>query len=184
MKIYVSLCLWHSEYITQIFGFTLNFDLKVMLPIYYIMLAHDIRGGWWCYGSRGWTCSPISHYILLPCDRGQQRTVWQNDVWHGSAYEVKVWHWIPPWKKWHPLIFINACEHLWSPNSGCEYSETVGGAFQQWWQQHERQATFWKAMQIFTSSTCRHLFMAAKNAQLMVTMLKSSVLYLRICSIK
>ena len=40
---------------------------------YFIMLAHNIRGRrWWC-GSRGWTFPPIFHYMLLPCDRWQQR---------------------------------------------------------------------------------------------------------------
>jgi len=32
------------------------------------MLAHGIRGRWWCYASRGWTFPPISHCILLPCN--------------------------------------------------------------------------------------------------------------------
>jgi len=36
------------------------------------------------------------------------------------------------WKKWHLLTFTDACEHLWRPTSGCELSEVVGGAFQQW----------------------------------------------------
>jgi len=31
----------------------------------------------------------------------------------------------------------------------------MGGAFQQWRQQHERRAMFWTAMQIFTSTACR-----------------------------
>ena len=43
-------------------------------------------------------------------------------------------------------------EHLWGPNSGCYPSETAGGAFQQWQQQCERQATFQMAMQTFTSA--------------------------------
>ena len=38
------------------------------------MLARNIRGECWCYGSRGWTFLPIFHYILLPCDRWQQRS--------------------------------------------------------------------------------------------------------------
>jgi len=36
---------------------------------YFIMLAHDIRGGCWWYDSRRQTFSTIFHYILLPCDR-------------------------------------------------------------------------------------------------------------------
>ena len=37
-------------------------------------------------------------------------------------------------------------ECLWRPNSGCEHSEAVDGAFQQWWQQCERQVVFWTAL--------------------------------------
>jgi len=37
---------------------------------YFMMLACDIRGGCWWYGSR--TFPPISHCILLLCDRWQQ----------------------------------------------------------------------------------------------------------------
>jgi len=32
-------------------------------------------------------------------------------------------------KKWHPLTHT---ERLWRPNGGCEHSEAVGGALQQW----------------------------------------------------
>ena len=34
-------------------------------------------------------------------------------------------------KEWHPVTFINACEHLWRPNHGCEHSEVMGGDFLQ-----------------------------------------------------
>lgn len=37
------------------------------------MLASDITGGCWQYGSRGWTFQPIFRYILLPWDGSQQR---------------------------------------------------------------------------------------------------------------
>jgi hypothetical protein len=40
---------------------------------------------------------------------------------------------------WHSLILA---ECLWSPHSGYEHSEAVSGAFPQWWQWCERQATF------------------------------------------
>jgi len=54
-------------------------------------------------------------------------------------------------------------EHLRRPNTQCELSEVVGGVFQQWQQQHERQATFWTAMQIFMSTACRLLFITGEN---------------------
>ena len=48
------------------------------------MSAHNIRWErWWC-GRRSWTFPPILHYILLLCDKWQQR---------GSPTE---WH--PTWK--------------------------------------------------------------------------------------
>jgi len=40
---------------------------------YFIMVAHNVRGECWWYGSRGWTFPPIFPYILLPCDRWHQR---------------------------------------------------------------------------------------------------------------
>ena len=55
-------------------------------------------------------------------------------VWHGSMYEAEVCLWIPPCRKhsthWH---LLKLAECWWRPNSGCEHSEVVGGAFQQWW---------------------------------------------------
>ena len=44
---------------------------------------------------------------------------------------------------WHSLMFA---EHLW--RWGCEHSEAVDGAFQWWWQQHERQAMFYDHAQL------------------------------------
>ena len=36
--------------------------------------------------------------------------IWQNGVWHESAYEAKVCNWIPPCgKKLHPMTFIDTC---------------------------------------------------------------------------
>ena len=40
---------------------------------YFMMVAHSDRGRCWWNGSRGWTFPPISCYILLLCDRWQQR---------------------------------------------------------------------------------------------------------------
>ena len=71
-----------------------------------------------------------SHWypILFCCHRtdGSRGTVWHNCIWRGSAHGAKGWDWPPPrGKKWHAGTFINACEHLWRSNSGCERSE--------WW---------------------------------------------------
>ena len=68
---------------------------------YFMMLAHDSRGGCWWYGSRGWTFPTIFCYMLLLCDR------WQ--VWYltWKLCEAKGWDWIIP--KLHPLTFIDTC---------------------------------------------------------------------------
>ena len=73
---------------------------------------------------------------------GSRGTVWQNGVWHGSVYKPEVCNWIPSCKKncshWHSLTLA---EHSWGQNSGCVYSEVVGGAFQQWQQQQQVNST-------------------------------------------
>ena len=61
------------------------------------MLARDFRGRSWWYGSRGQTFPPISHYILLLCDRWQKGMVWKNGVLHGS-HHLFVWYGIEPYK--------------------------------------------------------------------------------------
>ena len=151
---------------------------------YFIMLSLNSRGGCWWYGSWGLTSPPTSHYMLLPCGRWQQKgRFWWNGLWHGSVYGAEVRNWIPSCGRngthWHSLMLV---ECLWRPNSGCEHTEAVGGAFQQWWQWCEREVM---TMQIFMRAACRLLFITGRNALLMVvTILKGNVLYLRICSIK
>jgi len=91
---------------------------------YFIMLAHDIRGGCWWYGSTGWTFPPTFHYILLPCDEWQQRDSvtkrhltwkcgWRKGVSLNSTMQ----------KKQHPLTFINPC---WM------FLETIQWMWAQW----------------------------------------------------
>ena len=83
-------------------------------------------------GGRGWTFPPVSRYTLLPVERWQQRG--SLTQWHLPWKHVwsKVWNHISLFGKngtyWHSLTLA---EHLWRPNSGCEHSEAVGGAFQQ-----------------------------------------------------
>ena len=50
------------------------------MPPIFIMLPHNVRGGCWCYDSRGWTFPTISHYILLLCNRWLQRGILTK--WH------------------------------------------------------------------------------------------------------
>ena len=87
---------------------------------------------------------PSHQYPITFCCRatdGSTGVVWQNGVWHESAWEEMVCHWIPPCGKhgthWHSLMLA---ECFWRPNSGYEHSEAVGGVFHQWWQRCESQA--------------------------------------------
>ena len=88
----------------------------------FITLVHNIRGGCWKYGTRPWTFPPIFCYILLLCDRRQQRS------------SLTVWHltWMCIWskgvelnsstqKKWHPLSFIDPC-WIFMETKQCHFS--------------------------------------------------------------
>lgn len=77
----------------------------------FIMLEHDIRGRWW-YGSRRWTFLTIFQFILLPCDRQQQKGRLTNCVWYGSMDEAKGCHWDPPCRKKYAPNVIH--QHLLS----------------------------------------------------------------------
>jgi len=81
---------------------------------------------------------PSHHYPVKCCCHvtdGSRGAIWQNSIWYGSVDVAKVCHWILPCGKngthWHSLI---PTEHLWRPYSGCEHSESMGGAVQQRWQ--------------------------------------------------
>jgi len=45
--------------------------------------------------------------------------------------------------QWHSLMLAG---HFWGPISGCEHSEVVGDAFQQWWQWVTSGAEFYKCV--------------------------------------
>jgi len=47
---------------------------------YFITLLHNIRGKSWEYCSRGWTFPPISHYVLLLCDRWQKGSLTEQHL--------------------------------------------------------------------------------------------------------
>ena len=77
---------------------------------YVIKLAHDVRGRCWWYGNRGWTFPPVSHYILLPCNRWQHRSsltkwrlTWKCMGRNGVSLNSSMW------KTWHSLAFTDAC---------------------------------------------------------------------------
>ena len=133
---------------------------------YFIMLSHDARGGCWWDSRRGWTFSPIFHYVLLLCDRWQQRgslaqwcLIWKC-VWSkGVALNSSVQN------KWHPPTVIDAC---WTAVETKQWKLEQGGC--------EWCVSIVATAQMFISMTRRLLFIAGKNAYLIVvTILKSSV---------
>ena len=136
--------------------------LKVMPPI--LLLCWPTLSGA-VVGGMAVEAEP-SHQYSLTCychvRDGSRGAVWQNDIWHRSADEAKVCHWIPPSGKKRPPLTLD--ERFWRPNSGCELSEAVGGAFQHWWQQQ------WSPPQveILTSAACRLVFLTGGNGWLMV----------------
>ena len=90
-------------------------------------------------GSMTVEVEPSHQYSIIFCCHvtdGSREAVWQNGVLHGSMYGAKGCHWNPPCTKnythWHPLMLA---EHFWRPNSGCECSKALSGAFQQWQKQ-------------------------------------------------
>ena len=113
---------------------------------------------------------------------GSRGAVWQNGVWHGSAYEAKGWLWIPSGG--------NSGTHWHSSTLAEPYGDQpVDVSRVRQWVVHFSTGDSYSGsppvVQVFTSVTCGLLFIAGENAQLiLVTVLKKSVLYLRICSTK
>jgi len=98
---------------------------------------------------------------------GSSGTLWQNGVWHGSAYEAKMWNWITLYRKnvthWYSLT-LDEC--FWRTNSGCECSGVVVTVTRVTSHILNSHAEFYELF-----------FIPGKNAWLMVvTVLKNSVL--------
>ena len=132
----------------------------------FIMMTDNIRCRCWWYSSRGWTFPPLFHYILLLCDR------WQN---RGSLTKCHL-TWKCGWSKdaslyssmQKKIVPIDLCWLLLN-GYGDQIVDvsTVGWwvvHFSKWWQQCERHATSWMSLQIFMRITCRLLFISGKNA--------------------
>jgi len=126
---------------------------------------HGTSGAWSnIYISRGWTFPPICCYMLLPCDRWQQRDrlieyhlTWKCGWSKGVSLNSSTR------KKWHPVTFIDAFWIFMETKECMRAQWVVGGVFQQWWQQWKRQTTFWMTMQIFTRKACRLLLIVGEN---------------------
>ena len=72
---------------------------------------------------------PSHQYSITCCCHatcGSRGIVWQDGVWHGSAYEAKYWNWIPPCgNNFTHGQSSTVAECLWRPKSGCEHSKAV-----------------------------------------------------------
>lgn len=70
-------------------------------------------------------CKTHQYSVIRCCcaTDGSGGAVWQNRIWHGSAYEKKVWNWILPWRKncirRHSVMLA---ECLQGPSSWCEHN--------------------------------------------------------------
>ena len=145
---------------------------------YFILLAHNVRGRCWWGGNRGWTFPPIFLYVLLPCDRWQQRgslsqqcLTWKCRWSKGVSLNASMQ------KKRHPLTFIMFAECLWTSNSGCEHSEVVGGAFQHGDSGVKDKPHSRHSCTAITPWNEEHTDQRVhENCLMMVTMLKNSVL--------
>ena len=75
------------------------------------MLALNIRGECWWYGSRGWTFPPMFYHMLLLCDRWQQRgSLTECCLTWKCGWSKNCKHWITAYgKKCHSLTFISDC---------------------------------------------------------------------------
>ena len=88
---------------------------------------------------------PFWQYSISCCCRvtdGSRGALWQSRVWHGSVYKKKLdTEFCHVEKK--ALTDIYWCLlNIYGDKTKCEYSEAAGSVLQQWWQWHERQATF------------------------------------------
>ena len=142
---------------------------------YFIMLAHRCRC-WW-YGSRSWTFPPMFHYILLPCDRWQQRNnltkwhliwkyVWSKCVSLNSSMQ----------KKMAPIDIYQCWPYVYG-------DQIMDVSTVRWWVvcfssgNNERQATFRMAMHSCHTTNEEHLDqLIHANWLMVVTTLKTSIL--------
>jgi len=136
----VPIRLWDiTDFLKKWVKYIVELQFKMVLLIYegcfksdasYFMLPYNIGGRWWWYGSRGWPFPPVSHYMLLLCNKWQQcstlaewhlawKCVWSKGVSLNSTM----------WKKGTHSHSLTFAEHLWKPNCECEDNGVVGGVF-------------------------------------------------------
>jgi len=131
-------------------------------------------------GSQDWIFPPVFCYILLLCDRWQQRGSLLKCHLTWECKWSKGWNWISTCRKnctyWDSSTLA---ECLWRSNSGFGHSKAEGGAFQ-WWQQWQWITSAGKDFYKYSMQALVHCL---RKCIMMVTILKNSILWLRICSI-
>ena len=134
-------------------------------------------------GSLAVEVEPSHQYSVMFCCHETDSSswaAWHNSAWHESTFEAQVCYWIPPCR--------NNCTHWHSSTPVNIYGDqTVDVSTARWWVVHfsrgNNNCGSPPLVQDVMSKACRLLFIAGKNAKLMVvTVLKISVLYLRVCS--
>jgi len=130
---------------------------------YFIMLDHNIRGGYRLCDSRDWTFPPVFPYLLLLCDRWQQRD--------------SLTKWCLTWKcAWSRGVSLNSS--MWKNGTHWHSStlakvsgdQTVDMSSVKRWVVHfsSGESESLPLAQEFMNASCRHLFISGKNVQLMV----------------
>jgi len=137
----------------------------------FIMLTINVRGRCWCYGSRCWTSAPVFCYMLLPCDRWQQRATLTECVTEVHINQRCVTEFLHLEKVASIDIHRHLLECLWGPASVYKHSEAVVVHF------CSGNSGSPSLVRIVTCMAYSLLFIADENAYLMVvTVLKNSVL--------
>jgi len=142
--------------------------LTQVMEIVLCILIHWLNTVLW--RAKNWTFPPISHYMLLPCHTWQQRgsltkwhLTWEVHMKQRCVIEFLCVEKMAPWHSSMPA------KCWWRTNCGCEHSEAVGGAFQQWQQQC--------GSPLLVQIGTRLLFITGRKALLVVvTMLRNSPL--------
>ena len=102
----------------------------------------------------------IPLHFFCHVTNSSREAVWQNGIWHGSVYEVKVWKWIPPCRK--NCTDIDCIDIYW-PLPNIYGVQTVDVSMVRWWW-YVSAVVKVTLVQIFMSMLCRLLFITGKNA--------------------
>ena len=124
----------------------------------FIMLANNIRGGCWWYGSRGWTFQYSLKFVAMwqMAAEGQSgKTASDVEVCMKQRCVTEFYH----VKKWHLLTFTSICWRFMEPKQWM-WVWWGGG----WCVSAVATAGHLHWCKFFTSTACRLLFITSKNA--------------------